>query len=167
MDTGAGVEVRLRDARPDDAAFLAAMLVEAADWRPGSTQLPATVLAWPRVDRYVEGWPRPGDLALVAEATDDRVGAAWCRLFSADRPGYGFVAADVPELSIAVVPRWRGHGVGRRLVEALLARAAAAGHPSISLSVDRGNPARRLYESLGFREVGGEGGSVTMLAATG
>ena len=156
----------LREANSGDAAFLAEMLVEAADWRPGSTHAASEVLAWPGVGHYLAGWPRAGDVAVVAELGGVRVGAAWFRPFPADDPGYGFVAPDVPELSIAVAQRWRGSGVGRRLLEELLRRAAAAGHPSLSLSVDADNPARRLYEALGFRVVGREGGGMTMLGPT-
>ena len=30
--------------------------------------------------------------------------------------GYGYVADDVPELTMAVVPGWRGHGIGGELL---------------------------------------------------
>ena len=41
---------------------------------------------------------------------------------------------------------------------------SAAGYPSLSLSVDEGNPAIGLYEKYGFREVSRSGGNVTMRA---
>jgi ribosomal protein S18 acetylase RimI-like enzyme len=44
-------------------------------------------------------------------------------------------------------------GTGRALLRRALARAQAAGLPALSLAVTVGNPALRLYESLGFRRV--------------
>jgi len=45
----------------------------------------------------------------------------------------------------------------------LIAEGRASGIPGLSLSVEPDNPARRLYEQLGFEAVGGVGGSITML----
>ena len=39
------------------------------------------------------------------------------------------------------------------LVQRALAIATAAGHPALGLAVTEGNPARRLYDALGFRPV--------------
>jgi ribosomal protein S18 acetylase RimI-like enzyme len=58
-----------------------------------------------------------------------------------------------PELAIAVVPSKRGRGIGEQLLAALLERAREAGHDAISLSVEPGNPARKLYERHGFEVV--------------
>jgi ribosomal protein S18 acetylase RimI-like enzyme len=82
------------------------------------------------------------------------VGAAWFRLFTGAEPGYGFVDERTPELAIAVVPSKRGHGVGEELLVALLERARASGYEALSLSVEPGNPARKLYERHGFEVVG-------------
>ncbi|WP_326608754.1 GNAT family N-acetyltransferase [Streptomyces sp. NBC_01800] len=82
-----------------------------------------------------------------------------------DEPGYGFVAPDVPELTLGVLPGQRGCGHGRALMEALI-RAAGERPASVdrlSLSVEDGNPAVHLYTSLGFTRVGRNGGSDTML----
>ncbi|RZA29395.1 MAG: N-acetyltransferase [Lysobacteraceae bacterium] len=49
--------------------------------------------------------------------------------------------------------RLQGHGIGRALLEEVLADAAIAG-VEVRLSVLKANPARRLYERLGFRTVG-------------
>jgi GNAT superfamily N-acetyltransferase len=44
-------------------------------------------------------------------------------------------------------------GTGRALLQAGLAVATAAGLPALGLAVTEGNPARALYESLGFERV--------------
>jgi ribosomal protein S18 acetylase RimI-like enzyme len=59
-------------------------------------------------------------------------------------------------LDIALLPEHRGRGLGTGLMTAILAGAAAAGLP-VRLHVEQHNPARRLYERLGFRALGGDG----------
>jgi GNAT superfamily N-acetyltransferase len=91
------------------------------------------------------------------------VGAAWYRFLPAHDPGYGFVP-ELPELTVGVVPPWRGRGVGRLLVAGLLEEARASGLPGVSLSVEPDNVAAlALYRSLGFEEVGGTGGALTLV----
>lgn len=137
--------VLVRRAGPQDARFLKEMLRHALYWRervPGSL-----------ASRYVRGWGRPGDTAVIALEDGFAVGAAWYRLFTETEPGYGFVDPATPELSIAVVPSKRGRGIGDQLLTALIDRARAAGHTALSLSVEPGNPARLLYERHGFEVV--------------
>ena len=147
----------IRRGGAQDLRFLRDMLHHAYYWRervPGSL-----------VSRYVRGWGRPGDTAVVALDGGFPVGAAWYRVFSADEPGYGFVDEQTPELAIAVVPSQRGKGVGEQLLLALLERAREAGHTSLSLSVEPGNPARKLYERHGFRVVDEGPEAWTMVAS--
>lgn len=159
----AAAAVVLRPAGPGDAAFLTEMLVEAAFWRPdGPRGRVEDVLGQPELAHYVTGWSRPGDLGVVAE-TAHPVGAAWLRYFGADEPGYGFVDVGTPEVAMGVVPAWRGRRVGGALLDALIAAARDAGSVAVSLSVERDNPARRLYERLGFHQVVEVDGSRTML----
>lgn len=110
-------------------------------------------MADPRYTEYLAGWPRAGDFGLVAEQVRP-LGAAWYRTCTEVVHGYGFVAEDVPELSIAVVAGRRHEGIGRLLLVALIEASEAQGHRALSLTVNHGNPARRLYESLGFEPVG-------------
>jgi GNAT superfamily N-acetyltransferase len=81
--------------------------------------------------------------------------------------GYGFVAEDIPELSIAVVASRRHQGIGRRLLLGLIEASAAQGHRALSLSVNEHNPARGLYESVGFRPVEHHGAAWTMVRHAG
>jgi len=53
---------------------------------------------------------------------------------------------------VGVVPAWRRRGVGRTMMERLIASAREMGAKQIKLEVIAQNtPARRLYKSLGFR----------------
>lgn len=146
-------QVRHRPAAAEDFAFLATMLGEAAVWRPDKpTPTGDQVLADPRYAMYLAGWPRPGDYGLIAD-DGGPVGAAWYRTYTPTSHGYGFISEDVPELSIAVIASRRHEGIGRRLLVDLIDASIAQGHPALSLSVNDGNPARRLYESVGFVDV--------------
>ena len=167
LDGAAGLtrvnEVRCRPAGTEDLTFLATMLGEAAVWRPDKpTPTAEQVMADPRYALYLDGWPRQGDYGLVAEL-DGPVGAAWYRTYTEAKPGHGFVAEDVPELSIAVIASRRQKGIGRRLLIDLIDASVARGYRAMSLSVAERNPARGLYESTGFVPVEKHGRSWTMV----
>ena len=159
--TGESGSIVVRRGGAQDVRFLRDMLHHAYYWKeraPDSGPGPVAL--------YVKAWGRPGDTAVIAIDGGFPVGAAWYRVFSADRPGYGFVDERTPELAIAVVPSARGKGIGSKLLGALLDRVREAGYPSISLSVDRNNAgAIELYERHGFTKVGEDEDSFTMLAS--
>lgn len=118
----------------------------------------------PNLSRYLAGWPQVGDFGVVAETDDGTpIGGAWCRNFTPDNAGYGFVAEDIPELTIGVLPDYRGNGAGTALMASLIEVGRSHGVPAISLSVEDGNRARLLYERMGFSKVGRNGGSDTLL----
>ncbi|HEX8094150.1 GNAT family N-acetyltransferase [Jatrophihabitans sp.] len=155
---------RIRSADPGDRPFLLAMLVEAANWNGQLLLTPAEVEADPALAHYISGWGRPFDFGVVAlNDAGEPMGAAWARSFDIDDPGYGFVAKDIPEISMAVVTAFRGQGVGTRLLAALIREARGRGHDALSLSVEDGNPARILYERAGFLRHSRNGNSDTML----
>lgn len=52
-------------------------------------------------------------------------------------------------VQIQLAPALQGRGIGRSLLREILADATRAGVP-VSLSVLKANPAKRLYEELGF-----------------
>ncbi len=157
--------VTIRPATPQDEPILRRHLVQAASWDPTRTPRSAEdTLADDHNARYVEGWGRNGDFGVVAEDAATRpLGAAWCRLLPAARPGYGFVADDIPELSIAVLAERRGQGIGARLLAAIELEAIRRGVRAVSLSVELPNPAMRLYERSGYAVVEVAAGAATML----
>lgn len=65
-------------------------------------------------------------------------------------------AGEAEILTIAVAPDWQGHGLGRKMMDAVLYRAHHERVESVFLEVDETNaPAIALYRKLGFIEVGG------------
>ncbi|MDQ1391917.1 MAG: hypothetical protein QOF30_894 [Acidimicrobiaceae bacterium] len=156
----------IRSATASDAGFLAEMLAIAVDWQPGISPRPVgAVRCDPALARYVSGWPREGDVGFVGVTRGGQpVGAAWWRFFTPDDAGYGFFDRATPEVSIGVVTEVRGHGLGTRLLQALIDEGRRRALPGISLSVERGNRAWGLYQRMGFGVVGREdGGSATMV----
>ena len=144
--------------------LLLPFLLQCINWSHSSPELDASVIeADDQLAAYIDGWGRDGDIAVIAWDDDQQpVGAAWCRLLS-DPPGYGWVADDIPEVSIAVAPDAQGKGVGRQLLHTLCRLAAVSGHPALSLSVSDGNMSKHLCTQLGFSDIGRSGDSDVML----
>jgi len=110
----------------------------------------------PRVAKYLVGWQRPGDFGFIAEQNGEIIGAAWARRFSAEELKSPYGDEETPKVSIGVNPNARGKGVGEKLMRALIGEAARR-MLGLCLSVRSENPAHRLYERLGFRDIPGSG----------
>jgi DNA-binding MarR family transcriptional regulator/GNAT superfamily N-acetyltransferase len=157
-----GVTYRL--ATRDDLPLLRRATLDAMNW--SAERFTDADLDRPEFAHYFAGfdpaWPS-ADRGVIASDDDGPLGVAWAVHLPADDPGYGFVAEDVPELTLAVDARARGRGIGSALLARLIAAGRDAGWPGISLSVEDGNTgARILYERAGFRTVGRNGDSDTM-----
>jgi ribosomal protein S18 acetylase RimI-like enzyme len=157
--------MHLRPATASDLPLLELLLAAAFNWTGETRVTPEQVRSDPDHRRHLAGWGRPSDVGTVAVAAGgEPVGAAWARVVPAEQAGYGFVADDVPELGLGVLAPYRGRGIGAAVLDALLAQLRSAGYDAVSLSVEDGNDvARRMYEARGFRVVGREGGSDTLL----
>jgi L-amino acid N-acyltransferase YncA len=87
---------------------------------------------------------------IVAEARGQVVGWGSLNAFN-PRPVYDAVA----DLSVYVERHWRGRGVGRRLLEGLIALARTLGYHKLVLAAFPFNKAGvALYDRLGFTPVG-------------
>jgi len=155
--------MHLRPATAADLPFLIEMLLEACNWDGTPWYDEAKARADDHAWRYLDGWSRDSDFGVIAELDGSPAGATWARLLTAERPGYGYVADDVPELTLGVAAGFRRRGVARAVLTELITQARAASYRQLSLSVDPDNPARKLYESLGFHKVGVVGTSDTMV----
>jgi len=147
-----------------DEAFLWEMLYLAIYVPEGVAPFPREIVRSPEISRYAQDWGRADDLGLIAvrQESGAPLGAAWIRLLNGANKGYGYVDETTPELTIAVMPDYRGRGVGTKLLERLMAEAKNR-YPAISLSVSVENPALRLYQRLGFEVLSADRNSLTMI----
>jgi len=147
-----------------DQPFLWEMLYQSLHVPEGGSPFPRDVVNQPELAKYARAWGRGGDIGLVAVdvGSDEPIGAAWLRLLTGDERGYGYVDDETPELGMAVLPEYRGRGIGSDLLGHLL-KSIRAVYPSVCLSVAADNPAARLYERAGFGRAGECGASLTMV----
>jgi ribosomal protein S18 acetylase RimI-like enzyme len=129
---------------------------------PGTTPPTENILEQPELARYYQNWGRKNDHALFALSKGQVIGACWSRCFLDDAPGYGTIAANIPELSIAIKPEFRGISVGTKLLEGLLSILRTK-YSAVSLSVDISNPAMRLYQRFGFENYEQKDKSILMI----
>jgi len=157
-----GYSIQAGGSEGADLDFLREMLLEAFYWESGiRSSLRAQWLQDPEFQKWTASWSRFGDRLIVAEHDGERVGAGWYRLWTEETHSYGFVDVETPELGLGVAREHRGRGVGTALMKELILAARVDRFSGLSLSVDPRNPARRIYESLGFRRVGASGTSWT------
>lgn len=154
----------LKPLQAEDESWMWEMLYQAIYVPVGEPLPDRSILQQPELARYVRGWGRKGDLGAAAFSALETqpIGAAWLRLWEPAERGYGWAADDIPELSIAILPSWRGFGIGTALLESVFDAARPIFH-ALSLSVSADNPAFHLYERMGFAPLIREGDSIVML----
>ena len=138
---GAWQVAELRRAGSQDAAVLAALQAAAFGKQPGAEIWSESSLAGLLVT--------PGCLGLIALGGGQPLGFGLARV----------AAGEAEILSLGVLPAARRLGLGRALLDALVAQAATHGMQEVFLEVAADNPAGiGLYEAAGFRRVGRRAG---------
>jgi GNAT superfamily N-acetyltransferase len=98
---------------------------------------------------FEDTWVRPVSAVVGARTQGVLVGAYYLK---PNFPGRG---AHIANAGYVVSRPHRGRGIGRLLVEDSIRRAPALGFDAIQFNlVFADNPARRLYERLGWTEIG-------------
>jgi ribosomal protein S18 acetylase RimI-like enzyme len=155
MQSIAIVEADLGDPKHQDAIV---HLVDtyARDPMGGGKALPAEVRA-----ALIPGLQRhPTTVVFLAWHREIPVGIAVCFVgFST------FLARPLINIhDLAVIPTYRGQGVGRLLLEQVAAKGTALGCCKLTLEVRADNhPAQRLYEEVGFDNAASYGGAVRVV----
>lgn len=157
------MDISFRPIQIDDKPLLREVLYLAVFVPPGHPPYERSILDLPEISRYIDNWDENRDFGLLASVSDELAGAAWARLFSPPDKGYGYVDEQTPELTIALYEQFRNKGLGEMMMQRLFLMAIERGFTKVSLSVDKINPAFRLYERLGFQIAGGSPESPTMV----
>jgi len=161
-------DLELRPLDANDIAHVDWCLYTAVTWSPEREGIPPdAVLGHPQIVIFREGWGRAGDVGVLATVDGERVGVAFGRVFTDAVHSAGYIDDRTPEIAIAVERAHRGRGIGRRLLDAVADAARDNGFPALSLSVDDGNPAERLYARAGYDTVSRDDGDVVMIRRLG
>lgn len=143
--------VTLRPAAADDQAFLLSVFASTradelafVNWDEIQKEAFITMQFNAQSRQYVTSYPH-ADNSIV--------------LFNNDPVGRLLVNRGVREFTlvdVALLPSHRGAGIGTHLIAGLLREAAEAAKP-VKLSVWHSNPAKKLYERLGFSMANDDG----------
>lgn len=151
IEAGLAAGVRLRPIADDDMDFLRALYA-------GTRAQEMAQVPWPEQAKrefleqqfalqhhHYRTYYAQSDFLLILSGAEpigryyvDRVSATFCLI------------------DIALIPAWRGRGIGTALLANLIAEADGAGR-TVELHVEPDNPARRLYARFGFRLIENRG----------
>ena len=160
------VELKRWNAIPDGARFrpeIDAIFFEASGTKTFSSEEERSAFRECWLGRYLTHYPAQAYLAL---ATDGSV--AGYLVGSLDDPArtplfsdigyfasFSALTADYPaQLHVNLAPRWRGHGIGARLVDAFADDARVAGVKGVHVVTGRGMRNVGFYLANGFHEAG-------------
>lgn len=143
--------IRLRPEKPEDASFLFQLYastraeeMKLVPWNGSQKEAFLRMQFDAQTTHYHRHYPRASyDIILLGEHAIGRL----------------YVYRDeeaIHLIDIALLPEHRGSGIGGRLLNDLLSRAAAERKP-VRIHVERENPAMRLYTRLGFRKIEDQG----------
>jgi ribosomal protein S18 acetylase RimI-like enzyme len=145
------MQTTYRPIKKSEQHFLEAMLYEALFVAEGQPKFPKSIIHRPEIYKYIRDWNQNEfDIAIVAISDDKLIGVVWGRRFDVESKGYGFVDSETPEISMAIQAEFRGRGIGTELLKQLEIAYLEIGVKQLSLSVDKRNRAKNLYERNGF-----------------
>lgn len=154
---------KIREIEPSEYPFLSEM-IRVAIFFPDLSKKEEILQEFdPMLSAYFDGFGRTGDHALVLDAENGLGGAVWVRVYQEANRSYGFVDENTPELGIALHEEWRDRGIGEKLINEMIEKLVSEGFKQVSLSVDKRNRAKALYERMGFCIYAETENSCTML----
>jgi ribosomal protein S18 acetylase RimI-like enzyme len=145
LRTATGIDLDLTEATAQDFPELHDAFAAVVAAGEGYPQPPGPLT----VEDFTDYWLDAKSLVAVARLQGRLAGSYFLR------PNYPGRAAHIANAGYFVVRGLRGRGLGQALVEHSMAEARALGFDALQFNlVFASNPARRLYERLGFEVVG-------------
>ena len=142
--TTSGVTLALGEAGPEDRDELFELFAAVVERREGFPQAP------PLTDEAFEAAWGSGVTTVVVARLSGRIVGAYSL-----KPNFPGRAGHIANAGYVVEEGRRGQGIGRALVEDSLVEARRLGFDAMQFNlVFESNPARRLYEKLGFAVTG-------------
>ena len=114
------------------------------DWTPGQKQDFLAMQFHAQTTHYADYYP-DAERSII-ECHEVPIG----RLYVDRREG------EIEIIDIALMPAMRGRGIGRQLLRQMIAESRTSAR-RLRIYVEHFNPARALYDRLGFRQVGTNG----------
>lgn len=141
------INPRIRVLQKLDYAYLNEFLYQAIFIPEGEESPPRSIINDPEISIYIKDFgTKPGDFGVAAEQNGQIIGMTWTRII----PAYGHLDDSTPELAISILPEFRGYGIGTKLMNRIFELLKDNGYKQTSLSVQKDNPAVRLYQRLGY-----------------
>ena len=141
-------ELIIRAMQPEEYPLLREFLYQAIFLPEGTVPPSRSVIDLPELQIYIADFGTQfGDHCLAAEVNGNIVGTVWSRIMA----DYDHIDKDTPSLAISLLPEYRGQGIGTKLLNDLLSLLCEKGFRQVSLSVQKKNPAVRLYKRAGFQ----------------
>lgn len=141
----------IREMNQADYPLLREFLYESIFLPEGAARPPKSVIDSPELRVYTADFgDQPDDIAYLAEADGQAVGAVWVRIMN----DYGHVDDKTPSLAIALYKDYQGWGIGTALMKQMLQTLKEKGYGQVSLSVQKANYAVGLYLQVGFVIIG-------------
>ena len=145
IQTSTGLDLAVWEASPVDHEELYTGFAEVVAAGEGYPQAPGPLA----VDDFDQYWLEGKSLVVVARHAGTLAGSYYLK------PNFAGRAAHIANAGYFVVRDLRGQGVGTALVEDSLVQAHRLGFDALQFNlVFASNPARRLYERMGFEAVG-------------
>ena len=143
--------IALRPVAPDDEEFLRAVYASTREQE---------LSAVPWDDAQKAAFLRMQFDAQHAHYQENFAGASFDIILVEGQPAgrlyFERASEEFRIIDIALLPAFCNKGIGTMMLKGLQAEAAAAGKP-LRIHVERFNPALRLYERLGFRQIADRG----------
>lgn len=108
------------------------------------------ILEEPKIKMYYKHFKFNKDVCYVCECEGKIIAMIWSIKFDNNIHAYGYISADIPELCMSVIKKYRNKGIGSNLLKTFLLNSKTM-YYRISLSVSKNNYAKDLYLKYGFK----------------